>query len=149
MGSAYEELRTKVASKLQQRDSIRDELHQIPGLVADHLATHIGAPRKDILVGHFGPEKEFVADVYEEHPQRIAFSVMLDFNLGEDEDFRIPVAVEAVLHADGYRVHLDGDDIAGLGSPPATAADAGAAFAAISGELATRLFGNVDKYLLK
>ena len=147
MATPYDDLRTKVASKLRQRDDIRAELHQIPGLVADRLASHIGAPRKDILVGHFNADKLFVPEQYEEHPQRIAFSVMLDFNLGEDEDFRIPVSVEAVLHADGYRVHLDGDDIAALGRPPAATDEAG--FTAISQPLAQRLFGNVDKYLLK
>ena len=147
MATAYDELRSKVASKLQSREAIRAELHQIPGLLAERLAAHIGAPRKDILVGHFGPDKEFVADQYEEHPQRIAFSVMLDFNLGEDDDFRIPVSVEAVLHGDSYRVHLDGDDTAGLSRPLAAPDDA--SLAAICGQLSARLFGNVDKYLLK
>jgi len=147
MGSAYDDLRAKVASKLQQREAIRDELHQIPAIVAERLAAHIGAPRKEILVGHFDADKVFIADQYEEHPQRIAFAVMLDFNLGEDEDFRIPVALEAVLHGDGYRVHLDGDDIAGLSRPVGASGDD--SFAVLSKELAARLFGNVDKYLLK
>lgn len=146
MATSYEEIRNKVAQKLEQRNAIRDELHGLPAQIAVRLAAHTGAPRNAILTGHIDADKQFIADQYEEHPQRIVFSIMFDFDLGEDEDFRIPVTVEAAVHGAGYQVRLDGAEVANL-SRPITAHDENN-FTVLCQALAPRLFNNVEEYLL-
>lgn len=146
MATPYEAIRSKVAQKLEQRNAIRDELHSLPGLLAQRLAAHAGAPANAILIGHMDTDKQFIADQFEEHPQRIVFSIMFDFKLGEDEDFRIPVTVEAAVHGAGYQVKLDGVEVAQL-ARPLSAADEGN-FTALCQALAPKLFANVEEYLL-
>lgn len=146
MASSYDELRNKVAQKLQQRNAIRDELHKMPELVAMSLAAHAGAPNEDILVGHFDADKTFVPGQFEEHPQRIVFSIMFDFKLGEDEDFRIPATIEVAVHGAGYQVRLNGEDVVALGRPVTNADDGN--FAVLCRALAPKLFSNVEEYLL-
>lgn len=146
MASSYDELRSKVQQKLEQRNAIRDELHKMPELVAASLAAHTGAPRSDVLVGHFDADKIFVPGRFEEYPQRIVFAIMFDFKLGEDEDFRIPAAVEVAVHGAGYQVRLDGEDVCALGRPVGPADDAN--LAVLCGALAPKLFSNVEEYLL-
>lgn len=147
MPSAYDELRNRVAEKVAQRQQISRDLHVIPGLVAASLAAHIGAPREQVIVGHFKTDGLFVPGEYEEHPQRVVFAVVLDFGVGQDDDFRLPVAVEAVVHADGYHLQLEGEQVSLL-TTPFSETDT-ARLNDFSALLAPKLFSQVETHLGK
>jgi hypothetical protein len=147
MPSAYDTLRQNVEEKIAQRNAIRAELNAIPGLVAASLALHIGAPREHVLIGHVEADGAFVEGGIEQFAQRVVFAVTLAFNVGEEQDFRLPVKIEAVLHNGGYTLALEGQQAALLARPLAANDSNDTGLRAVAEVLGALLLQKIDAHL--
>lgn len=148
MPSAYDTLRLNVEEKIAQRNAIRAELNAIPGLVAASLALHIGAPREHVLIGHVEADGAFVEGGVEQFAQRVVFAVTLAFNVGEEQDFRLPVRIEAVLHnGGGYALALEGQQAAVLARPLTANGDNDPALRTVAEVLGALLLQKIEGHL--